>query len=96
MEIEFDDEIHALIVLASLPKSWEAMRMVVSNSTEKGKLKYDDIRDSILCEEVHRRDACIDNAEGQAFFIENRGRSRNKWCNDRATFNDKSKSRDKS
>jgi hypothetical protein len=49
-----------------------------------------------LSEEVRRRDACIDNAEGQAFVTENRGRSRNKWRNDRATFNDTSKSRDKS
>ena len=30
--IEFDDEVHALILLASLPNSWEAMRMAVSNS----------------------------------------------------------------
>jgi hypothetical protein len=49
-----------------------------------------------LSEEVRRRDACIDNAEGQAFVTENRGRSRNKWRNDRATFNDTSKLRDKS
>ena len=50
LEIEFDDEIRALIVLASLPNSWEAMRMVMSNSVEKGKLKYVDIRDLILSE----------------------------------------------
>ena len=43
VEIDFDDEIHALIVLASLPNSWEAMRMAVSNSTGKEKLKYNDI-----------------------------------------------------
>ena len=43
VDIEFDDEIRALIVLASLPNSWEAMRMTVSNSIEKDKLKYDDI-----------------------------------------------------
>ena len=48
MEIDFDDEIHALIVLASLPNNWEAMRMAVSNSTGKSKLKYDDIQDLIL------------------------------------------------
>jgi hypothetical protein len=96
VEIEFDDGIRALIVLASLPNSWEAMRMAVSNSAGKGKLKYNDIRDLILSEEVRRRDACIDNAEGQAFVTENRGKSRNKWCNDRVTFNDRSKSRDKS
>ena len=36
--IEFDDEVHALILLASLPNSWEAMRMAVSNSAKKSKL----------------------------------------------------------
>ena len=43
IEIDFDDEIHALIVLAFLLNSWEAMRMAVSNSTGKEKLKYNDI-----------------------------------------------------
>jgi hypothetical protein len=76
VEIEFDDEIHALIVLGSLPNSWEAMRMAVSNSAGKGKLKYDDIQDLILSEEVCRRDVGIENAKGQAFVTENRGRSR--------------------
>ena len=43
VEIDFDDEICALIVLASLPNSWEAMRMAVSNSIGKEKLKYNDL-----------------------------------------------------
>ena len=43
MKIYFYDEIRALIVLVSLPNSWEAMRMVVSNSIGKEKLKYNDI-----------------------------------------------------
>ena len=57
VEIDFDDEIHALIVLTSLPNSWEAMRVAVSNSTGKKKLKYNDIWDLILAEKIHRRDA---------------------------------------
>ena len=57
VEIEFDDEICILVVLASLPNNWEAMRMVVNNSVGKGKLKCNDIRDLILSEEVRRRDA---------------------------------------
>ena len=61
--IEFDDEVRALILLDSLPNSWEAMRMTVSNFAGKSKLKYDDIRDLILSEEVRRRDANIDNAQ---------------------------------
>ena len=43
VEIDFDDEICVLIVLASLPNSWKVMRMTVSNSTEKEKLKYNEI-----------------------------------------------------
>ena len=43
VKIDFDDEIRALIVLASLPNSWGVMRMTVSNSTRKEKLKYNDI-----------------------------------------------------
>ena len=30
MEIEFDDEVRALILLASLPNNWEAMSMAMS------------------------------------------------------------------
>ena len=41
--IEFDDEVHALIFWPSLPNSWEAMIMAVSNAAGKNKLKYDDI-----------------------------------------------------
>ena len=40
IEIDFDDEIRALIVLAFLPNSWEAIRMAISNSIGKEKLKY--------------------------------------------------------
>jgi hypothetical protein len=96
VEIEFNDEIRAFIVLASLPNYWEAMRMAVSNSAGKGKLNYDDIQDFIFNEEVCRRDAGIDNAEGQAFVTQNKSRSRSKGRNDRATFNDRSKSKDRS
>ena len=57
VEIDFDDEICALIILASLPNSWEAMMMIVSNSTGKDKVTYNDIRDLILAKEIHKRDA---------------------------------------
>ena len=42
VEIDFDDEICALIILASLSNSWEAMKMTMSNFTGKEKLKYND------------------------------------------------------
>ena len=82
VDIDFDDEICALIILASFPNSWEAMRMEVSNSTGKRKLKYDDIRDLILSEEVHRRDAGANKTQDQALVMENRGRNRSRGLDD--------------
>ncbi|RVW95710.1 Retrovirus-related Pol polyprotein from transposon TNT 1-94 [Vitis vinifera] len=73
-EIDFDDEIRALIILDSLPNSWEAMRMAVSNSTGKEKLKYNDIRDLILAEEIRQRDAGETSGSGSALNLETRGR----------------------
>jgi hypothetical protein len=57
VEIDFEDEIHALIVLASLPNSKEAVRMAMSNFARNSKLSYEDVKDLILSEEVRRRDA---------------------------------------
>jgi hypothetical protein len=78
MEINFDDEIRALIVLASLPNSWEAMRMVVSNSAGKSILRYEDIRDLILNEEVRRRHRGETLSSGFALNLETSGRGQEK------------------
>ena len=88
VEIDFDDEIRALIVLASLPNSWEAMRMIVSNSTGKEKLNYNDIRDLILAEEIRKRDAGETLGFGSTLNLETRGRG-----DDRNSNWGKSKSR---
>ena len=52
VEIDFDDGIHVLIVLASLPNNLEATRIIVSNSTWKTKFKYNNIQGLILSKEV--------------------------------------------
>ena len=88
VEIDFNDEIHALIVLASLPNSWEAIRMAISNSTGKEKVKYNDIRDLILAEEIRRRDAGETLEFGSALNLETRGRG-----NDRKPNQGRSKSK---
>ncbi|KAL6351305.1 hypothetical protein AAG906_035097 [Vitis piasezkii] len=81
LEIDFDDEIHALIVLASLPNSWETMRMAVSNSTGKEKLKYNDIRDLILVEEIRQRDAGKTSRSGSALNLETKGKGNDRNSN---------------
>ena len=75
IEIDFDDKIRALIVLASLPNSWEAVRMAVSNSTGKSKLSNEDVRDLVLSDEVHRKDSGETSSSGAALNLEARGRS---------------------
>ena len=55
--------------------------MAVSNSTGKEKLKYNDIRDLILAEEIRRRDAGETSGSGSALNLETRGRSNNRNSN---------------
>uniref|UniRef100_A0A0D2ZVN0 CCHC-type domain-containing protein n=1 Tax=Brassica oleracea var. oleracea TaxID=109376 RepID=A0A0D2ZVN0_BRAOL len=65
--------------------SWEPMRVAVSNYVSTQKLKFNDVRDRILGEEVRR----IDSGEAStssAFNVENRGRNpdRNNRSNGRS------------
>ena len=62
--------------------------MVVSNSIGKEKLKYNDIRDLILAEEICRRDADETSRSGSVLNLETKGRG-----NDRNSNQDRSKSR---
>jgi hypothetical protein len=72
VKIDFYDEIRVLIILASLPNSWEAMRMAVSNSAGKIKLKYEDIQDLILSEGVRRRDVDETSRSSSTLNLETR------------------------
>ena len=74
VEIDFDDEICVLIILASLPNSWEAIRMAVSNSTVKEKMNCNDIRDLVLAEEIYRKDACETLGSSFTLNLKTRGR----------------------
>lgn len=74
-EIEFDYEIWTLILLSSLPNSLEAIRMVFSNSAGKMKLKYNDIHDLILVEEVHKRDFGNISGSDCTLNVDARGRA---------------------
>ncbi|KHN31032.1 Retrovirus-related Pol polyprotein from transposon TNT 1-94, partial [Glycine soja] len=50
VQIKFEDEVKALILLSSLPDSWAATVTAVSSSTRENTLKLSDIRDLILSE----------------------------------------------
>jgi hypothetical protein len=74
VEIDFQDEIQALIVLVSLPNRWEAVRMAMSNSTGKSKPSYEDVRDLVLSGEIRKKDAGETSGSSAALNLEAKGR----------------------
>ena len=53
--INFDDEIRALLMLSSLPDSWDGLVTAVNNSSGNTKLVFEDIVGLILNEEVRKK-----------------------------------------
>lgn len=62
VNIIFDNEVYALILLASLPNSWELMRAAVNS-----------IHDTIIVEEVRKRDFGEVLTLNSILTVENKG-----------------------
>ncbi|PKI68359.1 hypothetical protein CRG98_011267 [Punica granatum] len=71
--IDFDDEVRALISLSSLLESWSGTITAVSASAGKAKLKFDEVRDLIISEEIRRKESR--KTSGSTLSTENRGGS---------------------
>lgn len=54
--IKFDDEVRTLILISSLPKSWNVVVTAMNSSSGGNKLKLDDAYDPILTKEIQRRE----------------------------------------
>ena len=72
--IDFDEEVRALILLSSLPESWNATVKAVSSSSGRNNLKFDDVRDLVLREEIQRRES-DESSTSSVLHTESRGRS---------------------
>jgi hypothetical protein len=87
VKVDFDDEVRALLILCSLPESWNYLVMVISNSVSgSNTLKFDDVVGVILSEEMRRKS--IGETSGNALNMENRGRQkdRGKGSNNRGNY----------
>ena len=81
MGINFDEEIRALLILCSLPKSWNGLVMAVSNYVPgSSTLKYDDVISVILSEETHRKSSS-GSTSGSALNAQSRGRMTERGSN---------------
>ena len=54
VDINFEDEIKALILMSSLPESWDTVVAAISSSCGSEKLKYDEICDVVLSENIRK------------------------------------------
>ncbi|GFY87492.1 hypothetical protein Acr_05g0011310 [Actinidia rufa] len=78
IDLHFDDEMQALLVLSSLPESWETLVVSLSNSTQDGKLTMSTVKHALFNEEARKKEmGMTDRSESQALISdESRERGR--------------------
>ncbi|GFZ11618.1 hypothetical protein Acr_23g0000030 [Actinidia rufa] len=87
VELQFDDEMQALLLLSSLPESWETLVVSLSNSAPNGKLTTSMVMNALFNEEARRREmGSTDQSESQALVSEgsrerghHRGTGKGRW-----------------
>ncbi|KAJ9548930.1 hypothetical protein OSB04_021473 [Centaurea solstitialis] len=72
VDIKFEDEVQALLLLSSLPESWSGTVTAISGSTGTSKLTFEGIRDFILGEDIRRRSS----GESSSALLSTEGRGR--------------------
>ncbi|KAK0592104.1 hypothetical protein LWI29_013401 [Acer saccharum] len=87
MNIKFEDKVHRLWLLGTLPDSWETFKMLVSNSAPNGAITMDLAKSSVLNEEMRRKSQ--GPSQSEVLVTEKRGRSKNRGPKNR----DRSKSK---
>lgn len=82
MKMVLEDELQALLLLSSLPDSWDTLVVSLSNSAPQGVLTLDIVKDSMFNEESRRKEQGM-TTESEAHVTEYRGRSIHKKFNTR-------------
>jgi hypothetical protein len=63
MKMNLDEELQALMLLSSLPDSWETLVVSLSNFTHDGKMNMEQVTNNMFNEETRRQAAGVDNAQ---------------------------------
>ena len=95
MKMKIEDELQALLLLSSLPDSWDTLVISLSNSAPNGNLTMDMVKDSLFNEEARRKEQGI-SSETEALVTENRSRGKNREPKGRGKSKGRSQSRGKS
>ena len=68
VDINFEDEIKTLILMSSLPESWDTVVALISSSRVSERLKFDEIRDVVLSKSLHKRE--VGDSSGSALSVD--------------------------
>ena len=77
MKLALDDEVQALLVLSSLPNSWETLVVSLSDSAPNSVITMGMVKDNMFNEESRRKEQDI-SFHLDALITERRGRSKNR------------------
>jgi hypothetical protein len=77
MKLVLDDEVQALLMLSSLPESWETLVVSLSNSAPNGVMTVGMVKDSMFNEETRRKEHGI-SSHTEALITEKRGGSKSR------------------
>ncbi|KAL4321445.1 hypothetical protein AHAS_Ahas14G0111200 [Arachis hypogaea] len=89
--IKFDEEVQGLLLLVSLPDSWEILRMSLSNSAPDGVISMDLAKSSILNKDVRRKSQGTSTTHSDVLVSESRGRNKSRGPKSRDQSRSKSR-----
>ncbi|KAL4329048.1 hypothetical protein AHAS_Ahas13G0261100 [Arachis hypogaea] len=76
MSIKFDEEVQGLLLLVSLPYSWNILRISLSNSTPDSVISIDVSKSSVLNEEMRRKSQGTSTTHSDVLVFESKGRNK--------------------
>ncbi|CAL1392455.1 unnamed protein product [Linum trigynum] len=76
MGIKMEDEVVALLVLASLPESWETLKISLTNSVKDGVINMEIVKSGVLNEEMQKRSQGASSSSSQSDLLAVDSRSR--------------------
>jgi hypothetical protein len=77
MGITFEDEVKALLLLGSLPDTWETFKVIVCNSAPNGVVAWNLVKTKVLNEESRKiADKDISSSHSEVLVTQSRGRSK--------------------
>ena len=76
VDLQFHDEMHALLLLSFLPENWETLVVFLSNSAPNEKLTMSMVMDALFNEEARRREMGTTDSDDSRALVSERSRKK--------------------